>query len=252
MLRELQAQFVRASVHHDAGLLSGMLVADDSINSADRLSVYHHNIMGGLAAALGDTFSATRKLVGDDFFATMARAYVQQSLPDTGDINRYGAGFAAFVAGFPPARTLAYLAEVAAFEWAWNTSFLAEDDAPLRPDEVAAIASEDYPALRLKGRHSVQLLHVHYPVDAIWRFCEQDGPAPEIISAPRYLMLHRPHVAVEITALDAAAFAALQTLLQGDTLEAACASAMRVDTAFDVSRFLLQHFAAHTFTSLTP
>ena len=61
----------------------------------------------------------------------MARAHVEDEPPRSAVLMRYGASFPAFVAHFPPAASVPYLADMASLEWAWHVAYHAEDAAPL-------------------------------------------------------------------------------------------------------------------------
>ena len=56
------------------------------------------------------------KIVGEEFFAAMARAFVTEQPPCTPLLATYGDQLAAFIAAFEPAREIAYLADVARLE----------------------------------------------------------------------------------------------------------------------------------------
>ena len=80
-----------------------------------------------------------RKLVGDDFFRGMAGAYVAGEKPQTPVLIGYGASFADFIARFPPAEAIPYLADVARLENAWVEAYHSADAAPL---DLAALGCD--------------------------------------------------------------------------------------------------------------
>ena len=84
-----------------------------------------------LIGAIEARYPVTRRLVGDEFFRAMARAYVAEEKPRSPVLIHYGADFPDFVARFEPAREIAYLADVARLENAWVEAYHAAEAAPL-------------------------------------------------------------------------------------------------------------------------
>src|SRR4029453_14611961 len=78
-----------------------------------RFGVYRNNVYAGLIDVLAGRFPVVARLVGEEFFRAMARDYVEREPPSSAVLLRYGAGFADFIAGFPQAATVPYLADMA-------------------------------------------------------------------------------------------------------------------------------------------
>jgi hypothetical protein len=81
------------------------------------LRVHRNTVLGALSNALRLSFPAVDKLVGEAFFDRMAIEYARAQPPRAPQLDEYGAGFAASIAGFPGTGSLPYLAELAHFEW---------------------------------------------------------------------------------------------------------------------------------------
>src|SRR5262245_37344384 len=73
-----------------------------------RFEIYRNNVVAGLTRALAIRFPATEKIVGEEFFAAMARAFVLRHPPTSPVLLNYGDDFSAFVEGFAPAKTVPY------------------------------------------------------------------------------------------------------------------------------------------------
>ncbi|TXL71127.1 DUF2063 domain-containing protein [Vineibacter terrae] len=140
----------------------------DRIPSAARLRVHRHHVLGSLTAALGATFSTVRGVVGDDFFAGMARAFIIQAPPRGPVLSEHGAGFPGFVDSWPPAGGLPYLADVARLDWALTLAYNAPAARGLTADRLASLPPEALAALRLALRAGVALVSSAYPLDRIW------------------------------------------------------------------------------------
>jgi len=248
-LHELQHNFMNAIVDNSPDLLIPRIKICGNVSPAERLSVYRNNIIGHLVDALSDTFSATRKLVGDDFFRSMVKQFIPGNMPTEADINRYGAYLPSFIRQYAPAQSLPYLADMAYFEWLWNESFLAEDDAALAPEEIAMLSPQQYPSMHFRLRTSTRLMHAGYPVDKLWHFCEANGQgdAPDINMGDVFLLLMRPELELITLRLTRAEYLLLQCLSCGNTFEVSVGHALQEDEYFDIAAFVTKHFELKTF-----
>ncbi|MDE2219380.1 MAG: putative DNA-binding domain-containing protein [Gammaproteobacteria bacterium] len=81
------------------------------------LRVHRNTVLAALSHALRLSHVAVDRLVGEAFFDRMAIDYARAQPPRAPQLDEYGAGFAAFIEGFPGTGSLPYLAELARFEW---------------------------------------------------------------------------------------------------------------------------------------
>src|SRR5206468_8947753 len=77
--------------------------------------------------ALGATYRVVRDLTGVPFFNTAVDAFVLVRPSTGGDLNVYGDAFASFLATYPHAARLPYLADVARLEWSMDEAHRAAD-----------------------------------------------------------------------------------------------------------------------------
>src|SRR5438105_2614661 len=111
MLAAVQDEFA-------AGLLDperpvpNSIVGDTSRPPARRFAVHRNNVVVGLISALRARFPATERIVGEEFFAAMARVFIATRPPRSPLLMFYGDDFPQFVASFPPAAALVYLPDV--------------------------------------------------------------------------------------------------------------------------------------------
>ena len=140
---------------------------DDAQPAAPGIEVYRESVRATHAAALAATYPVVRRLVGDAFFAEAARRHAATHASMSGDLNEYGAGFAAFLARYAPAASLAYLADVAALEWACQECALATESAAFDFSALANIAPGDHGALRFTLHPAVRLVASAHPIVSI-------------------------------------------------------------------------------------
>jgi hypothetical protein len=179
----------------------------------------------------------------------MARVYVTADPPRSPMLLQYGGGFPDFVAGFPPAAKLPYLADVARIEWAWKESFHAADAAPLPPAALGAVPQERLAELRFHLHPSLQIVSSRYPALTIWRMNVEGGvPKPVDINAGgEDCLVVRPAADVMVRFVPAGGAAFLERLGEGASLGEAAAAAQEAAEDFDLSANLAGLISAGAF-----
>jgi hypothetical protein len=198
-----------------------------------RLAVHRNNVVSSLIDALADAFPVTQALVGVDFFRAMASVFVRQQPPRSRLLVHYGDDLPVFIAGFEPARTLPYLADVARLERARVLAYHAADAAPVSGEAVgAALAAFDAVAqLRLVLHPSMAVLDSACAVASLWAAHQGDEFSDLATVDPHeaeaaLVLRHGLDVLVLLLPPGFAAFYA--ALLRGDTLGDAAALAGEV------------------------
>ena len=146
------------------------LIAWNGSDPARRFAVYRNNVVVSLVDALADTFTVTQELVGEAFFRAMARVFALADPPKKRLMAFYGERFPNFIAGFTPAASVPYLADVARLEYLRVLAYHAGDVAPLAAEELAAALTdpETLPALRVALHPSLHMLASRFAVASLW------------------------------------------------------------------------------------
>jgi hypothetical protein len=204
-LRDIQRDVARSLlVPGDGAALAH--IANDVIDTAARFNIHRNNVAITLIGALRLVYPAVDKLVGPDFFDGAARAFIAQYPPRSACLDDYGDEFPDFLASFPAAAALAYLADVARLEWAVNIALHAPDAPTLRPDALTHLAASEHRRVRFVPHPSVRLLSVRYPADTIWRAVLDGGEAVLGTIAmkidPRWLLVQRHALGIVVVRLD--------------------------------------------------
>ena len=130
------------------------------------LAVYRNNVVVSLVDALAQTFPVTHQLVGEAFFRALAQVFVRAHPPRTRVLSHYGDGLPGFVARFPPAAGLPYLADVARVEWALHCA-ATWPDATIDTASFARLSTEDPAGLSLALAPRTTLIESDFPVVAL-------------------------------------------------------------------------------------
>lgn len=234
-LRELQREFSQALRYAQAplpALRAGRLTA------AQRLQVYRNNSRSALVTAIRSVYTATERLVGDEFFTAAAQEYLDGNPSHSGNVQDYGGTFAEFLGDYAPAASVPYLADVASLEWKRVQTALATPHTPMDLASLAKVPAEVQPELRFRQQPAARVMCSEYPVLGIWEFCQTSGDAGslDISGGGECVLFARPQLDVYMRRMTAGEYLFLQTLCSGQTFTAACAEALQTEPAFDVER----------------
>ena len=131
---------------------------------AARFAVHRNNAVSSLVDALADTFPVTRELVGEAFFAAMARLFVMGAPPRSPVLALYGGDFPAFVEGLRSCSSVPYLADVARLEVQRIRAFHAADAPVLTAGDLTRhlLDPQAVAASRVKFHPSAAVLTVAF------------------------------------------------------------------------------------------
>lgn len=225
------------------------LTAWNGGSPARRFAVYRNNVTVSLMEALGARFPAVKAIVGDDFFAALARLYVAAHPPRSPLMMAFGAEFPAFLATFEPAQALPYLPDVARLEEARSRAYHAADAAPLDPGTLAGLAPEQVASLRLMPHPALALIRSPHPLVTIWAMnAGEIEPGPIEEWSGEDALVTRPHLTVEVHRLPPGAGAFIAALTGGLPLADAATLGVEAAPAFDLSATLALILASGAFT----
>jgi hypothetical protein len=186
------------------------------------VEVYRRNMLANLGGALAATFPVVERLVGEAFFREAARAFVLAHPSRSGDLNEYGESFADFLGGYPHARPLAYLPDVARLEWACHESYQAADAPAFDLASLGSVPAEAYPRIRFALHPAVRLVRSPHAIEAIWSANQagRDG-TPDRDAGPDAVVVIREDGTVRVKAVDDGEWRFLEALSKDATLEEA-------------------------------
>ncbi len=232
-------RFRNRIIGHDAGDAAALLAADYPV---DRFDIYRNTVVIGLTKALQLNFPAVRGLVGDEFFDGAAQLFIAEHPPGAAYLDRYGNELPEFLRNFPPAKSLAYLADVARLEWAVSCAIHAPDVQPLDLRKLALIGPDDHSRVSFVAHPSVCAVRAAYPVDRIWRAVLAGDEAAlatlDVDERPIFLLIERRETGVEVECLDEPAWRFVAQLCAGCTIESAQQTVDGIDAPSELAKHL--------------
>lgn len=199
-----------------------------------RFAVYRNNVVVSLINALRTKFPATERIVGAEFFAAMAHAFVIAHPPRSKILYTYGDDFGDFIAAFEPAAELTYLADIAHLEAARTRAYHAADAEPLTAIAFQDIDPEHVGSMRVTLHPSLQIVCSCHPVVTIWSMNTGGLPlGPIDDSQTEDALVIRPDLDVVVRTLPPGGAAFLHALARGWRLDEAAMHAAYDDERFD-------------------
>lgn len=242
MLSELQRQFAGALVDPESRPPIGAGRAGRA--NEQMFAIHRNNLFVGLIDALAARYPVCERLVGEEFFRVMARAYVARERPRSPILLDYGDGFPDFIAGFAPADAVPYLADMARLEAARSRAYHAAEAISLDVEAIASIRPDELIEARLTLHPSVGLVCSRYPIASIW-LAHQGGDhveSPAQWEAEDVLVL-RPEAEVFVHRLPAGGRGFVAALIAGSTLAEAGETGLSHSKDFDLGQNVAGLFA---------
>ena len=208
--------------------------------SVQRFAVYRASLRTNLGQALADTFPVVRRLTGPEFFDAAAHHYIARQPSRHGDIHAYGVEFPDFLAAFEPARSLAYLPDVARLEWLAHEAFHAADAETITLERLADASPDG----GLQLHPSLRLLRAEWAVHLIWQANQPEAAgACELPPRGEYpLAVYREADEVAVLPIGAADHECWSRLLAGEPLSDALLYAVDRYPDFDAGASLHRLF----------
>ncbi len=182
-LHELQ-RYLKRALNSESNEVLTYIQTTQHLSASEHLAIYQSSITGALQKVLNETYPVCHKLVGNDFFIMMVNEYIARYSSCSPDLASYGAHMADFVASFPQASSLPYLADVARVEWAWHTLFNARASRGIAFDKLAATYTTQGEKIIFVLPPKSSLLTSSYPIHRIWEVNQEDYVGNQTIILP--------------------------------------------------------------------
>jgi len=228
---ELAAQQQAFSDALFAPALEGVL----QLKHAERFGLYRGNLTSTWRKALAAAYPVIAQLVGEEFFAALAREYGRVHPSDSGDLNRFGADFETFLRHFEHVQDLPYLPDMARLEWQLHRLHYARHEVALQVQDINPHTLEEQSA---HWQPAASLFASEWSVVELWLAHQGATGFPQRMDEPSRALLSRPQWTAQLTPLQAPEYAALSLLKEGKTFGAALDAAFALDEHFDLAASL--------------
>lgn len=237
-LSDIQSNFARAVTQPGHQVPEGV-TSHSGARPLKRFNVYRNNIAMALREILRGVYPVVSRLVGEEFFSALARAYIEKHPPRSPVLMEYGGAFPEFLESFKPVADLPYLADVARIEWAWHQAYYAQDAVPLTADDLSGTPERDIPNLRLACHPSLSIVTSKWPVLSIWQTNTEDETVKPVNleQGGEDVLVLRPEMTVQVRRIPPGGAAFLAALLEGEALGRAAdiASETAADFSFEAN-----------------
>lgn len=230
-----EAGFAAALLDPEQPLPSGLIAWNDS-DPRVRFGVHRNNVVVSLTEALAESFPITRALVGDAFFAAMARRFVAGHPPGSPILAEYGDALPDFIGAFPPAAELPYLPDVARLERARVMAYHATDAQPLTAEDLVHHLTDprQLPATRVALHPACTVLESAHAIVSLWAAHQGQGRIEDVdLGRAEAALVLRADDEVLVLPLSPANGHFLAALAAGTPLGEAADVAAGTDTDFD-------------------
>jgi Putative DNA-binding domain len=241
----------------DGSFSRGLLNPDADVPSVvkgltpKRYAVYRNNVTVSLVRAIEANFPAVRRLLGDVYFAGLAREYVQAHPPQSPLMFLFGAEFPDYLAGQDDLAEFPYLSDVARLEQQWRVSYHAADDPVLDVDAISKLDPEQLMSVIFVPHAAFKVLQSQFALFDIFTANRGREAAIGDFAIAQDVLVTRPELDVLIHQLPHGASVFLNSLAQGLCLGEAAENAATQVPSFDLAATLALMIATGAFTSLS-
>ena len=228
-LETLQKRFVRSVVFMPDPAFVGSVTGGGKLTAREAVEVYARGYVARLTEALGETYEACWRVLGDEHFQALCRDYIARFPSLSYNLSDYGADMPAFMTGRDFGLEVPFLPDLARYEWEFKELFHAAPAAGLDP---AALAGRVKDESRLVFHPASRLLELGHRVYGIWKRDRADETPLERSDwegEQRLVLYKKEGNDVHVRVLSATEHAALSALRAGRPLGEALESAPGMD-----------------------
>jgi hypothetical protein len=233
-----------------------LLGQSDAFDQRRRFDIYRNNRASSLIDALRNTYPAVCTLVGEAFFKTAARGYIDRHPPTGPVMAEFGGEFASYLQTLQQTEPVPYLHDIALLEWHQLQAYHCADAPILDLQTLAEKDVQALPDLRLDSHPSLFTLQSRWPIGTIRTICtSQDDSAPDPSSVDmnrsEAVVVTRPALTVLTNVVPASGQLFLSALVRGSTIGEAAESALSRDENFNTGEHLAGLLSLGAFSKLS-
>ncbi len=182
------------------------VLPNDRLSAPDRVGIYTRMVAIRFREAMVEDYPTVAALLGDNFSRLVA-AYCREHPSTSWALEHLGRHFPQWLEDAP---VPAYLADLAALEWAIVESHLSDRTTPLTREAFAAVSAEDRPYARIGFAPSMRLLTFQQPIQHLLEGSEEPETQGE-----EHVLIYRDGLQVQTRLMSGAEAAVMGELLSG-------------------------------------
>lgn len=252
--QQLQSSLSSALVHLDLNVPQGIKKLKGGTIPKKRFSVYRNNVALSLMKVLASTYPVVEEIVGEEFFAIMAKEFAMSHLPHSPVMITYGEEFSGFLKSFPPVEHLPYLSDIAQLEWHRNSAYHGADGSPLPIEVLSEVSEEQLPHLRFDLLPTLKIIKSNFPITSIWNAHQQDTPARHLegidMQQGETALILRPELDVLVNKVSRGTYEFVKSLKEGKTFALSVEQTIVKEPTFDISANLAGLFNLRAVTGI--
>ena len=193
----------------------------------ERLSIYAGGYMARTQEALQEVYEAAAHVLGAEVFHELAHDYAKAYPSTNYNLTYLGRHLPEFLKSWEGAKELPFLSDLAALEWEIAMAFHAFDEPPADSSKLADLSIDDWENTRLVFQPSVSIVKSAWPVLDIWNVRKKppEKIRVELLNRPQNVLVSRRGWEPQCRLIQDAECQMLETLMNRQTLGAACEEA---------------------------
>jgi hypothetical protein len=201
-----------------------------------RYAVYRNNVTISLIRAMESNFPVVRRLLGEQYFAGLAREFVQRHPPTSPLMFHYGAAFSDYIGMQEDLRDYPYLNDIAKLEQQIRLSYHEADAPILLPNALTQIAEDELMQTRYVPHPAMAIIESDFAIHSIYSANQKEAAGTiEDVSTSESVLIVRPKYDVELHSLNTSQCVFLKSLSAGRPLAAAADAAFEASEDFDLN-----------------
>jgi hypothetical protein len=220
--------FVRSAIGAADGDFVAAVHGGGRLTSAEAVEVYRSGYPARISEALGETFEACWRMLGDEAFLGACRVYARSTPSQSANLSDYGSSFPDFLLNRFK-KEAPFIGDLARLEWGFKELFHAKAHAGLTPVNLSVAVKKD--SVLVFGS-AVRLLSFQRSVHGLWKRDRSDNSPlrrSDWSGREQVLLYKSGGTPVFSRVIAAPGASALRSLLSGRPLDESLASAKGMD-----------------------
>ncbi len=141
-LKQIQKQFTASVIGEADSAFISAVEGGGKLTSAQAVGVYRNGYPARMSEALGETFAACWRVIGDDDFLEACRGYCRWAPSKSHNLSDYGSAFPEYLLE-RFCDEAPFIGNLARLEWSFKNLFHAPSHAGLSPEKLAGAVKND-------------------------------------------------------------------------------------------------------------